>query len=77
MNHGEITKKDLLNVMADRIDIQMRVMEMTKNLEFAPYKVGEKVGQLVIMPYPKINFDVVNELNNTERGEGGFGSTGK
>ena len=29
------------------------------------------------MPYPKINFIEVDELSDTERGEGGFGSTGK
>lgn len=42
-----------------------------------PYKVGEKVGQLVIMPYPKIEFIEVNELTETKRGIGGHGSTGK
>ena len=41
-----------------------------------PYKVGDKVAQLIIMPYPKIEFKVVDELSTTERGEGGHGSTG-
>lgn len=41
------------------------------------YKIGERIGQLVIMPYPKIEFIQVEELNNTERGEGGYGSSGK
>lgn len=40
------------------------------------YKVGDKVVQLVILPYPKIELELVNELNETERGTGGFGSTG-
>lgn len=40
------------------------------------YNVGDKIGQLIIMPYPKIEFEEVNELNETERGDGGFGSTG-
>jgi dUTP pyrophosphatase len=31
----------------------------------------------MIIPYPPIEFDEVNELSDTERGEGGFGSTGK
>lgn len=40
------------------------------------YDVGERVGQLLILPYPGIIFDEVTELSDTERGEGGFGSTG-
>jgi len=40
------------------------------------YAVGEKVGQIVILPYPKINFVEVNELSDTERGERGFGEVG-
>ena len=41
------------------------------------YKVGERGVQIIIMPHPTIQFEEVEELNNTERGEGGFGSTGK
>lgn len=77
IKNENINKDDLINIMLDRVSVKKRVLEMTKNLEFAPYKVGDKIGQLVIMPYPKIKFDIVNELNNTERGNGAFGSTGK
>lgn len=41
------------------------------------YQVGDRVGQLIIMPIPTITFFEVRELSNSERGEGGFGSTGK
>jgi dUTP pyrophosphatase len=41
------------------------------------YKVGDRVCQIVIIPHPPIEFDEVDELSDTERGEGGFGSTGK
>jgi dUTP pyrophosphatase len=41
------------------------------------YEVGERIAQIMIIPYPPIEFEEVEELNNTERGEGGFGSTGK
>lgn len=41
------------------------------------YNVGEKVGQLIIMPYPKIQFEEVEYLGESERGSGGFGSTNK
>lgn len=37
---------------------------------------GERICQAIIMPYPKVNFEVVEELSSTERGTGGFGSTG-
>ena len=41
------------------------------------YEVGDKICQIIIIPYPPIEFNEVNELSDTERGEGGFGSTGK
>lgn len=40
------------------------------------YDVGDKIGQLVIVPYPPIEFEEVEELSETDRGEKGFGSTG-
>ena len=43
---------------------------------FKPYEVGNKIAQLIIVPYPKIEFKVVDELSTTERGENGHGSTG-
>jgi len=46
-------------------------------LDSLAYKVGDRICQLTIIPYPPIEFEEVEELNNTERGEGGFGSTGK
>jgi dUTP pyrophosphatase len=39
------------------------------------YKPGDRVAQLIILPYPQIEFEEVSELSSTERGEGGFGST--
>jgi dUTP pyrophosphatase len=41
------------------------------------YEVGDRVGQLIIIPYPSIEFEEVEELSSTERGTGGYGSTGK
>lgn len=42
----------------------------------AYYQVGDRIGQIIIVPYPQIEFNVVEELSFTERSEGGFGSTG-
>lgn len=44
-------------------------------MECKPYAIGERVAQLVIMPHPKVQFTQVEELEETVRGEGGFGST--
>lgn len=44
---------------------------------YKPYEVGDKVAQLIIMPYPKIKFIEVDELSDSDRGENGHGSTGK
>lgn len=41
------------------------------------YQVGDRIGQLVIIPLPEITFEEVEELNDTERGNGGFGSSDK
>ena len=41
------------------------------------YKIGDKVGQIMILPYPTVEFNEVEELSETQRGAGGFGSTDK
>lgn len=41
------------------------------------YNVGDKIGQLIIIPFPKVEFIEVEELSSTERGTGGYGSSGK
>ena len=38
---------------------------------------NDRIAQLVIMSYLPIEFEEVNELSETKRGNGGFGSTGK
>lgn len=38
---------------------------------------GERIAQMVVMPYLAVEFEEVAELDETERGSGGFGSTGK
>lgn len=41
------------------------------------YSVGDRIAQLIIQPIPNIEFEVVEELSDTTRGDGGFGSSGK
>ena len=45
--------------------------------KFNDYNIGERIGQLIILPYPQIEFEEVSELSETERGSDGYGSTGK
>lgn len=40
------------------------------------YEVGDRVGQIIIMPYPQVVFIESEDLTATLRGDGGFGSTG-
>ena len=37
---------------------------------------GERIAQLIVMPFVGIEFNIVDELTETKRGDGGFGSTG-
>ena len=39
--------------------------------------VGDKVAQLLIIPYPTVHMEEVGELSDSNRGQGGFGSTDK
>lgn len=40
------------------------------------YEIGDRIGQMIIMPYPNIELVETDELSSTERGTGGFGSSG-
>lgn len=41
------------------------------------FKAGDKISQIVILPIPKVELEVVAELDETERGDGRMGSTGR
>lgn len=56
--------------------------DATKELEgikakLKRYEIGDKIGQLIILPYPKVSFVEAEELTETERGTGGYGSSGR
>lgn len=42
-----------------------------------PYKIGERIFQLLIKPVPAVEYVEADELSETERGSGGYGSTGR
>ena len=59
-----------------RGEIKMVYKNRDHNYLSKPYNVGDRIGQMLILPYPQIEFEEVEDLNNTDRGSGGFGSTG-
>jgi len=53
-----------------------RLHDNEYNSSFNVYYVGDRIGQIMIIPIPKIEIEEVEDLSNTDRGEGGYGSTG-
>ena len=60
---GDATKDELYTYLGGKININKI------------YKKGDKICQLKVTKVENINFELVNELDSTNRGEGGFGST--
>lgn len=58
-------------------DTKNKVYNEAKELKYAPYKVGDKIGQMVMLGYPDINLVEADTLSDSERGSNGFGSTDK
>lgn len=60
-------------------DYQGEVMVSLCNRGSAAYtvQIGERIAQMVLMPVTQADFDIVETFEATERGEGGFGSTGR
>ena len=60
-------------------DYQGPLMVSCWNRGKIPYTISpsERIAQLVIVPVVKARFQIVNEFHPTERGDGGFGSSGK
>lgn len=59
-------------------DYQGELMVSCWNRSMSPYtiEIGARIAQLVIVPVVQAQFEVVNDFNDSQRGAGGFGSTG-
>ena len=55
--------------------IRFRFKKTSTNAYEKVYDAGDRVGQLVIIPIPTIEFEEVEDVSETERGEGAFGSS--
>ena len=67
------TVTNLFDVARDRNYENLNVFNGFGN----SYEIGDRIGQLIILPYPTIEFEESDELSETERGSGSYGSTGK
>jgi dUTP pyrophosphatase len=63
-----------------RGEIMFKYRSLDSGLEYhisgLEYHIKDRVGQLLLVPIPLIKTLEVDELSSTDRGEGGFGSTG-
>ena len=88
---SSVSKKDL--TLANSVgvvdakflgEIKLRFKHAVKEHEgqvttsyFDGYMVGDRIGQLIIMPIPEVSFVETEKLGDSKRGEGGFGSSGE
>lgn len=71
---GEVIFKFKRNMNVDKFENAIKTNK--KFITLDEYQVGDRIGQIIIMPYPRIEFIEVDELSDSERGTGGFGSSG-
>ena len=50
--------------------------DLDDKTEKTQYNIGDKIGQMIIIPYPQVEFEEVDSLSDSVRGSGGFGSSG-
>jgi dUTP pyrophosphatase len=55
---------------------EIKVIMINLSNETTIINTGERIAQMIISKYEKVTLKEVDELNETERGEGGFGHTG-
>jgi dUTP pyrophosphatase len=56
---------------------EVKVLLINLSNQIFEIQHGERIAQMVIAGHARVEWEAVNELNDTERGAGGFGSTGK
>lgn len=58
-----------------RGEVKFKFRDLSNNIGKV-YQIGDRVGQLVIIPIPEVEVVISEELSDTQRGSGAFGSTG-
>jgi len=59
------------------IKLRFKLTSLLNHGSMVDYEIGDRIGQLVITPYPEITFNEVETLNPTNRNSNGFGSSGR
>lgn len=67
---------DISSLKFAQILMEKEMKKVSDPLLYAPYKVGDRVAQMVFIQYPTVELVEVDELSSSDRGERGFGSTG-
>lgn len=73
--YGEHSERLANNILAG-IQKSFKAKGDYKYQKFNDYQIGDRIGQIIILPYPKIEFEEVENLSDSDRGVGGYGSTG-
>lgn len=73
----KIVNPNKLTIITSWIKSFFGIKSITSMAYYDPkeYNIGEKIGQLIIIPYPKTEWNEVSEFTKSDRGLGGFGST--
>lgn len=74
--HG-IVLGNLVGLIDSDYQGQLFVSTWNRGQQAFTIQPGERIAQLVLVPVVQVNFDVVSEFTATERGVGGFGSSGR
>ncbi len=73
--HG-IVLGNLVGLIDSDYQGQLFVSCWNRGKEPFTIEVGDRIAQLIIVPVAQVEFDIVDDFNESERGAGGFGSTG-
>ncbi len=74
--HG-IVLGNLVGLIDSDYQGQLMVSCWNRGKEDFTIEIGERIAQMVIVPVVQVGFDIVSEFKESDRGEGGFGSTGR
>lgn len=59
------------------VSFKFKITQMFWHKKIRDYDVGDRVGQIIIIPYPEIEFVECDELSESERGTTGYGGSGR
>lgn len=74
--HG-IVLGNLVGLIDSDYQGELKISCWNRNQEHFTVQPGDRIAQLVFLPVTQVAFNVVNEFTQTNRGEGGFGSSGR